>query len=607
MVPRNNIASAQEYMVSALVAEGIKIVFDAKVPYADLTNRVMHLRPQAETLRPVDLVILRGDCDHELGHFLHTDAMDLLTAPFVSQIQNLIEDGRVERLVSDKWLGCAENLRESNKIALDELLMECGKFDGWSRRRRAMAGLQLVAFGDSIEDVYDRLGEDLVVEYEPILQVLEVFPRLTSTKDTVEPATLIARAWSGWGNAGGAESTTKKGRRREDFDRGRRDAKEREEHESRRDGAVERLKFKYNLKKRRPKRTALSLEESLEVGDLTITFMEICGKLGECGIAGSRRKMVAEMSMDGPASYVAYDKEDRYHRIDERVECPEQREDFELGFAQTALQLRRRIYMDWYAEVTKHRRFRRTGRLDSRAMGRLLAGSQRVFRKPHPARGIGTEVTLLVDVSGSMTACDEGEAAPILIAAQIAAALSSLCDLIGVSNEVLAFTADRESEKWEYYPMEIDGVSYTRVRPLDHFVVKDRRSSFAASREGFVTMSTGDLCGVGGCNVDGESLLWAAKRLSSSLEPGKKGFIIVLSDGMPACPGTVSGALAPHLKLVVKTIMERGIGVLGIGIKNHAVEKFYPDNVVVDDISSLPETLFEKFAESLKKSEIRQS
>ena len=79
-------------------------------------------------------------------------------------------------------------------------------------------------------------------------------------------------------------------------------------------------------------------------------------------------------------------------------------------------------------------------------------------------------------------------------------------------------------------------------------------------------------------NVDGESLLWAAKRLLKRPEDRK--ILIVQSDGFPNCPvlpGESRLALSEHLSAVVPRVEATGIEVIGIGIMDDAVKKILPE------------------------------
>jgi cobaltochelatase CobT len=73
-------------------------------------------------------------------------------------------------------------------------------------------------------------------------------------------------------------------------------------------------------------------------------------------------------------------------------------------------------------------------------------------------------------------------------------------------------------------------------------------------------------------NIDGEAILWAAKRLMAL--PERQKHLIVLSDGAPVDDSTLTENgptyLAGHLELVVKDIVknsEINVAAMGIGYR----------------------------------------
>jgi cobalamin biosynthesis protein CobT len=86
-------------------------------------------------------------------------------------------------------------------------------------------------------------------------------------------------------------------------------------------------------------------------------------------------------------------------------------------------------------------------------------------------------------------------------------------------------------------------------------------------------------------NVDGESVLTAAKRLLTRREPRK--VMIVLSDGQPSAVG-IPAHLQSHLKRAVQTCEDMGIEMIGIGIETDSVKYYYPKHVVLRHANELP-------------------
>ena len=121
-----------------------------------------------------------------------------------------------------------------------------------------------------------------------------------------------------------------------------------------------------------------------------------------------------------------------------------------------------------------------------------------------------------------------------------------------------------------------------RREALRHTVLKSFNESSAATREKWVCVTTGM-----GNNCDGESVLWAAKRLIQRKETRK--VLITFSDGQPAIAALKGGCGddEEHLKDVVKLIESAGIETLGVGIQDSSVKNYYPKWVVYRTLDDL--------------------
>jgi cobalamin biosynthesis protein CobT len=99
-------------------------------------------------------------------------------------------------------------------------------------------------------------------------------------------------------------------------------------------------------------------------------------------------------------------------------------------------------------------------------------------------------------------------------------------------------------------------------------------------------------------NADGESVLWAASRLYS--RPEKRKILFVISDGEPQNAETGYNKLGKHLKKVVDMISKKGIECVGIGIQTDAVEEYYKNNVVLNDMGDMVNKIYAKIVEALR-------
>lgn len=93
-------------------------------------------------------------------------------------------------------------------------------------------------------------------------------------------------------------------------------------------------------------------------------------------------------------------------------------------------------------------------------------------------------------------------------------------------------------------------------------------------------------------NLDGEAVLWAAKRLGARTQGTK--VLLVISDGLPAAADSNIGELERHLLGVCRTLEARepeGVHLVGIGIGEERVRAFYRNAEVIREVEELPGAL----------------
>lgn len=222
----------------------------------------------------------------------------------------------------------------------------------------------------------------------------------------------------------------------------------------------------------------------------------------------------------------------------------------------------------------------RKGRINAANLSRVATGDDRVFRRRQETTTRDVAVELVIDCSGSMSG------SKIHTAAAAAFALSQVLDRLKISNEVIGFTTGSMShEASEQITKEerAHKISYSRKEPLYMPIIKsfsERMSTDVKNR--FAWLPNGRFFAN---NVDGESVMLAARRLASRKEAGK--CLIVLSDGSPACYGDMRAA-SKHLRTTVETIEASGIKVIGIGVESTDVTRYYPKNIVINRVDELP-------------------
>ncbi|MFT8719369.1 cobaltochelatase subunit CobT [Acetobacter sp.] len=203
-----------------------------------------------------------------------------------------------------------------------------------------------------------------------------------------------------------------------------------------------------------------------------------------------------------------------------------------------------------------------------------------------------TVVTLLIDNSGSM------RGRPISVAAMCGDILARTLERCGVKVEILGFTTrawkgGQSREKWTS-----DGKPKNpgRLNDLRHIIYKAADTPLRRARRNLGLMLREGLLKE---NIDGEALLWAARRLKSRSEQRK--ILMVISDGAPVDDSTLSANpssyLEDHLREVIASLENRsGIELIAIGI-GHDVTRYYRRAVTITDAEELGGTMMKKLSE----------
>ncbi len=242
-------------------------------------------------------------------------------------------------------------------------------------------------------------------------------------------------------------------------------------------------------------------------------------------------------------------------------------------------------------EQTHWKREQERGEIDRPALAKLVVspGYRTPFRVKRTTEGRDAAVTLLIDRSGSMAG------AKIALARLCAASLCDALMQLSFKCEVLGYSSVESPEMRALYEQKLaEGVDLNRfnrrVERLDLQIYKRFASNNPAG------LSAID-CGHE--NPDGEALAWAAERLAAQ-RAGRR-ILMVLSDGYPATGDGHPVILRTDLRARIDEIASWGIELIGIGLLDDAVEKFYAHNIVVRKLDELPTMAFTVLSELLLK------
>lgn len=230
------------------------------------------------------------------------------------------------------------------------------------------------------------------------------------------------------------------------------------------------------------------------------------------------------------------------------------------------------------------------GRINPSQLSRLRTGDVRVFRKKEIHRTQDFDVQLVIDCSGSMSG------SRINLACQAAYAMGMALSRIGINFEIIGFTSRGSITLGEERHARPSGIVYARRDAIYMPVFKDFSEQWSPQvMQRLATWAALDDYGYLRENVDGESLMIAARRLAAQKSPGKA--MIVLSDGSPACSSEDREALSRHLRKTTKVIQNANIHLVGIGIQHEGVSHYFDNYSVIHSLNDLPVEVISKIRE----------
>ncbi len=210
--------------------------------------------------------------------------------------------------------------------------------------------------------------------------------------------------------------------------------------------------------------------------------------------------------------------------------------------------------------------------------------SDKLFRVKKEGARINTAVTILVDLSGSMSGTRMRKAT------ETSVLMAETLNLANIPFEILGFSGDNT---YSSRHRGSDLTKFSRYGSLDIFYFKlfnEGLNQLTKKRIGSMRSQAQ--------NYDGESVRFAANRLLTRAE--RKKVMFVLSDGEPAASYCDSSALSPHLNQVCKELEAMpDFFLCGFGIQTNAPKRFYRNHVLIDDLKDLPRVLMENLSKAI--------
>lgn len=238
----------------------------------------------------------------------------------------------------------------------------------------------------------------------------------------------------------------------------------------------------------------------------------------------------------------------------------------------------------------------KSGKLNTKKLYSVRTGNDRIFKKKNEIRAVHAAVSLLIDLSGSMSG-------PKVKVAMLSAYAFALClEQLKIPYEVYGFCTDNGSHEmsteWAKFKKENRPEVINKVvnsySPEYIYAFKEFGENFdLVSKQGM----TG--CGQSGArmiqNEDSKHVKLALERLSA--RPEKVKALFVFSDGVPMFH-TETGAQTrmsyDNLRYYADNAKDKyGVDIYSIGIVSESVSKFYQKYKIINNLAELPNALFD--------------
>lgn len=564
----------------------VRVKLKGAAAFVDLKNNEITLPSLTDSLIPTEC--WDGFLDHEVAHVKFTNPKivpwiekTVKKDPLTKELWNAIEDGHIEQRMGDEFPGCRTNLnvtrtfvmdRDDEKYRKGEEMTPAGKFMN--------AVLHAVHDRNTIDFEADPDIGELYKEAKPVLAKLGGQTNSFECRDlAIELRAFLDDL---------AEQEPEQGEDSDD-ESGKGDKGEDSSDQSKEgggDGDAESKPEQGQGSGGGERKSAAQAAKEIIEGDAPNSGLQ--DKINEMIQA-----KIDEISMDwsGPDDYLIYTEEndkETFFSITEREAYGERYNEEKAEVAAFIGTMGRQLKLALAAMKQTHLvpAARKGRRFDIPQVGRWMHGSDddRIYRRFETSVVLDTAVTVLFDCSGSMGASD-GDKTRIEVARLAAIAFHEALDHAGVKHEILAFDSGQDHSYRGSVPNE---EIYSRVyETCNRYVLVPSGSSDGRAIMHMDARSA---------NRDGESVLWAAKRLAK--QNTARHVLIVCSDGRPA-GSRYHRTECRYLKQVVNQCVKSGIEVYGVGILTDHVEDYYPESVVVKSAKDLPSTLISLLNRSL--------
>ena len=583
----------------------IKVVFSGNQAATNGETIKLPAIDRNSTMTDEQMDVLRGYVDHESGHVKHTnhDAVKRLASEcrdkgdmHLKSVWNALEDVWLERRVIEDYPGAAHNLRATSTAVNKEYLQAVKENPSIPTKDRAIGAVAITwegrrsYGGDTCQECLDTASADLQSAVKKWVGALD---HCKTTEDVIALARVVEKSLRDEDYKEEPDEPEHTGEPEEGEDTG--DGEGRSEPDPNTDDDNE---------------AGRDDEGTDEVGDPDVSRDGIDDSPDDDDDTAGRpdeevvedvepydpelQNVITRMFERGEITsggsgfeYIPWTERDQWHHRTFSTKASQRLrqltgEDYDKvlnKMASEANSMRSKLMRSLMSKQKRDWDYgREDGRLDTRRFTQAFNGKPNVFKLRTDRSELDTAVTVLVDLSGSM--CGK-----IYLATQCCIAICETLDKANIAYEVLGFTNP-------YVSGPRDGVDYHRALPLDMYIFKQFDERLFDSKGALASMMYMDLSD----NSDGDAIEKAHDRLLQRQE--RRRVMLVLSDGSPACSGDYY-AVDRYTRQAVANAEKSGTDIIGLGIMDNSVERYYPKYTVINDVSDLAGAAMDQLARAL--------
>jgi cobaltochelatase CobT len=584
----NTLTTAIE-KIGKILARNHNIMVVAKGDRCCTDGRTIYLPSIADDLSHEVERTIAGFLDHEVSHILNSDFEVIPAFKEKNGLQafdllNAIEDYRVNKAMSELYIGSGLNIKAANTHAL-ERLSEINTLSPWQKLTLSICtrlqGLDSSIFGPEADSVVDTLKDEL-----------DQAQYLTSTQDSADLAEKILEKLNQM-----QDEEPKPEPEPQPEDKGNEDNSERgaegetnsDPSDNPKEGPVNASIEPQDALSDTESDTEPSICPVTTVAPAKSTFLTEAMS-DDCPMGDPLAELIQEELNTLPSStWRVYDPtldkiiKPKAKDMGEYDRMYSEIRPYLSGLTQKlCLMLQSKRAIRWIGD-------QECGQINSSRLAGLITGtSTRVFKTKHQEDALNTAITLLIDSSGSM----RGDR--IQLSSKIAVAFCETLEKLQIKTEVLTFTTE-SSNVGKYVDQAMIDTQmsaydlrerYTRFLPLYMQIIKSFDEPLAKCRGRFSKIESRKMH----LTPLHEPLLITAKRVATLPEPRK--IIFVLTDGVPELAECSSSLMVEEAIKTVQKINKAGIETIGIGIMTDSVRDIFPFCVEIKNIEDLPKGFF---------------